>query len=90
MAGFLFDLDQSSICSRDIQKIEGLIRQCLPIPQKIYDIAKRLRTLDEVEKYYPAGFLSFIDSTEQQQIPRPKNKKEERYTIQVRRKGILL
>src|SRR6476661_6802332 len=29
--GFLFDLDQSSICG-DIQKIEGLIRQCLPIP----------------------------------------------------------
>src|SRR4051794_6484447 len=48
LAGFLFDLDQSSICSRDIQKIEGLIRQCLPIPQKIYNITKRLRTLDEV------------------------------------------
>ena len=61
LAGFLFDLDQSSIC-RDIQKIEGLIRQCLPIPQKIYNITKRLRTLDEVEKYYP-GFLSFIDCT---------------------------
>ncbi|HEY6536512.1 MAG TPA: transposase family protein, partial [Candidatus Nitrosocosmicus sp.] len=27
LAGFLFDLDQSNIC-RDIQKIEGLIRQC--------------------------------------------------------------
>jgi len=77
MAGFLFDLDQSSICSRDIQKIEGLIRQCLPIPQKIYDIAKRLRTLDEVEKYYPAGFLAFIDSTEQR-IPRPVDKKRKK------------
>jgi hypothetical protein len=31
LAGFLFDLDQSNIC-RDIQKIEKLIRQCLPIP----------------------------------------------------------
>src|SRR4051794_24780301 len=70
--GFLFDLDQSSICSRDIQKIEGLIRQCLPISQKIYNITNRLRTLDEVEKYYP-GFLSFIDCTEQQ-IPRPVDK----------------
>ena len=39
---------------------------------KEYDIAKRLRTLDEVEKYF-TGFLSFIDCTEQQ-IPRPKNK----------------
>jgi len=71
LAGFLFNLDQSNIC-RDIQKIEPLIRKCLPIPQKLYDITKkRLRTPDEVEKYFP-GFLAFIDATEQQ-IPRPVN-----------------
>ena len=70
LAGFLFDLDQSNIC-RDIQKIESLVRRCLPIPQKIYNMTKRLRTPDEVEKYFP-GFLSFIDTTEQQ-IPRPVN-----------------
>ncbi len=68
LAGFLFDLDQSNIC-RDIQKIDSLVRQCLPIPQKTYNIIKRLKTLQEVEKYFP-GFLSFIDSTEQP-IPRP-------------------
>jgi len=68
LAGFLFDLDQSNIC-RDIQKIESLVRECLPVPQKIYRITKRLRTPDEVEKYFP-GFMAFIDSTEQQ-IPRP-------------------
>lgn len=73
LAGFLFDLDQSSIC-RDIQKIEKLIRQCLPIPQKIYKITKRLKTLEEVEQYFP-GFLAFIDCTEQQ-IPRPVNKRK--------------
>ena len=73
LAGFLFDLDQSNIC-RDIQKIESLIRQCLPIPQKIYNITKRLRTVDEIEHYFP-GFLVFIDSTEQQ-LPRPKNKRK--------------
>src|SRR3954469_9713582 len=73
LAGFLFDLDQSNIC-RDIQKIEPLIRNCLPIPQKLYNITKRLKTPDEVEQYFP-GFLSFIDSTEQQ-IPRPKNKRK--------------
>jgi hypothetical protein len=48
LAGFLFDLDQSNIC-RDIQKIEELVRECLPIPQKIYRITKRLRTPKEVE-----------------------------------------
>ncbi len=72
LAGFLFDLYQSNVY-RDIQKIEGLIRQCLPIPQKLYKITKkRLKTKEEVEEYFP-GFLSFIDCTEQQ-IPRPENK----------------
>ncbi len=85
--GFLFDLDQSNIC-RDIQKIESLIRQCVPIPQKIYPITKRLKTPEEVERYFP-GFLALIDSTEQQ-IPRPIDKqrrkifysgKKKRYTV---------
>ncbi len=71
LAGFLFDLDQSNIC-RDIQKIENLIRKCMPIPQKLYNKTKRLRTTEEVEKYFP-GFLAFVDSTEQQ-IPRPVDK----------------
>jgi DDE superfamily endonuclease len=79
LAGFLFDLDQSNIC-RDIQKIEKLIRECLPIPQKIYNITKRLKTPEDVERYFP-GFLSFIDCTEQQ-IPRPidKNRRKTFYS----------
>jgi len=77
LTGFLFDLDQSNIC-RDIQKIESLVRQCLPIPQKIYNITKRLKTPEEVEKYFPR-FLAFIDATEQQ-IPRPvDNKRRKEY-----------
>ncbi len=75
LAGFLFDLDQSNVC-RDIQKIERLVRQCVPIPQKIYKITKRLKTPEEVEQYFP-GFLAFTDCTEQQ-IPRPVDKEEER------------
>ena len=50
-----------------------MVRQCLPIPQKIYNITKRLQTPEEVEQYFP-GFLAFIDSTEQQ-IPRPADKR---------------
>ncbi len=77
LAGFLFDLDQSSIC-RDIQKIGPLIRNCLPTPQKIHNIAKRLKTPQEVEQYFP-GFIAFIDCTEQQ-IPRPvDNKRKKAY-----------
>ena len=73
LAGFLFDLDQSTIC-RDIQKIEGLIRQCVPIPQKTYNKTKRLKTPEDVEKYFP-GFMAFTDCTEQQ-IPRPVDKQK--------------
>jgi hypothetical protein len=49
-----------------------MIRQCVPIPQKTHQITKRLKSPEEVEKYFP-GFLAFIDCTEQQ-IPRPVNK----------------
>jgi DDE superfamily endonuclease len=62
LTGFLFDLDQSNVC-RDIQKIEPLIRKCVPIPQMLYNITKRMKTPQEVEKYF-LGFLAFIDSTE--------------------------
>jgi len=51
-----------------------------------------LRTVDEVEQYFPR-FISFIDSTtEQQQIPRPidKKRRDMMHTIQVRRKDTLL
>jgi len=61
LAGALLDLDQSNICCRDIQKIEGLLRKCISTPQKIYSITKRLKTTEEVEKYFP-GFLAFIDT----------------------------
>ena len=71
LTGFLFDIDQSNVC-RDIQKMEALVRQCLPISQKLYNLTKRLKTQDEVEHYFP-GFKAFIDVTEQQ-IPRPKHK----------------
>jgi hypothetical protein len=80
-----------------------MIRKCLPIPQKIYRITKRLKTPAEaVEKYFP-GFLAFIDSTEQQQIPRPVDKsrrkmgysgKKKRHTVNtqlmVNNQGIII
>jgi hypothetical protein len=50
-----------------------LVRQCVPIPQKIYPITKRLKTPEEVEQYFP-GFLAFTDSTEQQIQSRPVDK----------------
>ena len=72
----------------EIFKRLELIRKCVPIPQKTYQITKRLRTPEEVEQYFP-GFMAFTDCTEQQ-IPRPVDKNKERCTILVRRKDILL
>ncbi len=72
LAGFLFDLDQSNVC-RDIQKIEPLVGKCVPIPQKRHSLSTRLRTPEEVERYFP-GFISFTDCTEQQ-IPRPESRR---------------
>jgi hypothetical protein len=84
LAGFLFDLDQSSVC-RNIRNIEPLVRKCVPIPQKRCRLPKRLRTPEEVERYFP-GLISSIDCTEQQ-IPRPENREERSCTIQARGKG---
>ena len=57
-----------------------MIRKCVPIPKKIYNITKRLKTPEEVEKYFP-GFMAFIDSIEQQ-IPRPiDNKRRETFYL---------
>ena len=72
LSGFLFDLDQSNVC-RDISIIEPLVKLCIPLPKKLYKRTRRLRTIDEVEEYFP-GFKAFIDSSEQE-IPRPKNKR---------------
>jgi len=83
LAGFLFDLDQSNIC-RNIQKIEPLIMTCLPIPQKLYNTTKRLKTPYEVEQYFP-DFLAFIDSTEQP-IPRPTDNKRKKIFYSGRKK----
>ncbi|MGD9674231.1 MAG: hypothetical protein AB7U98_12220 [Candidatus Nitrosocosmicus sp.] len=44
---FLFGSDQRTIC-RGIQKIERLIRKWWPIPEKVRNISKRLKTREEM------------------------------------------
>ncbi len=61
-----------------------MIRQCVPIPQKIYRLTKkRLKTLEEVEEYFPE-FMAFIDCTEQQ-IPRPADKERKKEDVLLRK-----
>ncbi len=64
LSGFLFDLDQSNVY-RDIQHIEPLVKKCTPLPEKLYNITRRLRTVQEVQTYFP-DFKAFIDATEQE------------------------
>ena len=73
LSGFLFDLDQSNV-HRDIRYMEPVVSNCIPLPQKLYNITRRLRTVEEVEIYFP-GFKAFIDSTEQE-IQKPKDKRK--------------
>jgi len=100
LTGFLFDLDQSNAL-KNMRVLEPLVKECVPIPKKLYERAKRAGTLEEVEAYFP-GFKAFIDATEQE-IPRPKDKrkrrshysgKKKRHTVKVQlmvnSKGLIL
>jgi hypothetical protein len=100
LSGFLFDLDQSNIC-RDICMLEPLVKLSIPLPKKLYKRTRRLRTIDEVDEYFP-GFKALIDATEHE-IPRPKNKrrrksyysgKKKKHTVKtqymVNTKGLIL
>ena len=100
LLGFLFDLGQTNVL-KDIRMLEPLVKECIPLPEKVYERAGRARTPEEVEEYFP-GFMAFIDATEQE-IPRPKNAtkrkshysgKRKRHTVKtqltVNEKGLIL
>jgi transposase len=72
---FLFDLGQTNVL-KNIRMLEPLAKEVLPLPKKLHQKARRLRTLDEVEALFP-GFKAFLDATEQE-IPRPKDKGKRR------------
>ena len=52
LTGFLFDLDQSDVY-RDIQYLEPPVNGIVPIPSKLYNATRRLRTVGEIELYFP-------------------------------------
>src|SRR5208282_47905 len=75
LTGVLFNLDQSNVL-KDIHKLEPLVKEILPLPQKLHDKVKRLQSVEEIEALFP-GFKAFTDATDQE-IPRPKNKQKRR------------
>ena len=78
LTGYLFDLGQTNVL-KDIRILEPVVRESVPLPEKVYRrIRRRLRTIEEVEEFFP-GFKAYIDATEQE-IPRPKKDKQKRKT----------
>jgi hypothetical protein len=77
LLGFLFNLGQTNVL-KDIRMIEPIVKESLPLPKKVYERARKLKTIEEIEELFP-GFKALIDATEQQ-IPRPKSDKEKRKT----------
>ena len=68
--------------------LEPLVRLCVPLPvKKLYKrTRRRARTIDEVEEEYFPGFKVFIDATEQEMVPRPKNKRRKQNYYSGKRK----
>ena len=75
LLGYLFNLGQTNVL-KNIRILEPLVKEILPLPEKINKRVRRLGTLDEVEALFP-GFKAFLDATEQE-IPRPKDKTKRR------------
>ena len=71
----VFGVGQATV-SRSIDQIAPVVRQCIPIPAKIHDRAKRISTLEELEEILP-GLRCLIDVSEQQ-VQRPKRKDMEK------------
>jgi hypothetical protein len=44
-----------------MHKLEPLIREVVPIPERIYAVTKRANTPEEVKRYFP-GFRVLIDA----------------------------
>jgi len=72
LLSFLFNLGQTNVL-KDIRVLEPLVNEVLPLPKKLHQKARRLRTVEEVEEVFP-GFKAFLDATEQE-IPRSQSKR---------------
>ena len=83
LAGFLFDVDQSTIY-RNIRHLEPLVKECIPLPEKIEDKIERIRNIDELLEILPE-MEAFVDATEQE-IPRPKDKEKRKEYYSGKRK----
>ena len=78
VAAEVFGVGQATV-SRSIDQIASVVRQCIPIPAKIHDRAKRASTIEDLEEILP-GLRCLIDASEQQ-VQRPKRKDMEKVPL---------
>ena len=88
MLGMIFDLNKSNVM-RDIKYLELAVKQSIPVPAKKYADSKKLKSLEDIQQFFPE-LIAITDGTEQQ-IPRPKDKhkrkthysgKKKKHTVQ--------
>jgi len=84
LLSYLFDLGQTNVL-KNIRILEPLVSEVLPLPKKVHQKSRRLRTIDEIEELFPE-FKAFLDATEQE-IPSRRAKVNGRRIIPARRKG---
>ena len=51
LLSFLFDLEQTNVL-KNIRMLEPLVSKVLPLPKKVHQKVRRLRTIDEVEEVF--------------------------------------
>jgi len=64
LLSYLFDLGQTNVL-KNIRILEPLVSEVLPLPKKVHQKSRRLRTIDEIEELFPE-FKAFLDATEQE------------------------
>jgi len=67
--GYMFDLDESNVY-RNIKMLLPLLRDHLPLPERLRPDLGKIESIGELQRYYPE-LLSIVDATEQP-VRRPK------------------
>ena len=75
----IFDLDKSNVM-RNIIYLEPAVKQSIPIPAKKYADSKKLKSLEDIQQFFPE-LIAITDGTEQLILkPKDRTKKKTRYS----------
>ena len=77
VVGTVFSVGQATV-SRNIAYLEPVVRECIPIPERVYESVNQIQTIEELEETIP-GLLTLTDASEQQ-IYRPKKNQKKYYS----------